>query len=195
MERLKMMALEASTGHSRGSEPSADYGVAELESGIAGRLWVQSQRNLLDRPMPPVQACVASSPQSSQLDSDDMLAEQEQEWHRSQCTSSLQNDGLHEFPRGLSPSIVYAQAIQPQGRPFSSLVVQGDPWEDEDDLLLDSRSPIAPLLPLPQSQSCRSPPLTAHFSLDQPAVANPDASHELLTEIHMDCTEDLLLVS
>jgi hypothetical protein len=195
MKRLKMMVLEASTGHSRGSEPSANYGVAGLESGIAGRLWVQSQKNLLDRPMPPVQACVASSPQSSQLDSDDMLAEQEQEWHRSQHTSSLQDDGMHEFPKGLSSSTVYAQAIKPQGRPFSSLAVQGYPREDEHDLLLDSHPPIAPLLPLPQSQSCRSPPLTAHFSLDQPAVANHDVSHELLTEFDIDRTEDLLLVS
>jgi hypothetical protein len=221
---LKKIAQHTSMDHLHPTQPNANYENTAAEPVIASRLWVQSQRTLLDKAMAPVKACVTSILESSQLDSDDMLAEGEQDRHHVPRTTSFQTDSLHECFEDVSATD-YAQATEQQGQSLGSPSLLFDVREGEDNLFLDSHSPNVvsatvrtadirlhepssptvyalskPRIPIQQynissSQRCLTTSQTAQHPLEHQSDADYETSHRLSHEGDVDCTEDLLLIS
>lgn len=221
---LKTIAHQVSPDRLYRRIPDADYEAAEAESVIASQLWVQSQRSLLDKPMAPIKACVASIVQQAQPASDDMLAEEEEAWHHTQPTTSFQADGLHECFEDGSALTADPQATQQQGRFLRSPGLLFDVCEDDDDLLLDSHSlneifaaacsangqllmPGSPAIyPLftpdmsiqqstaSTSRCCLGTSQALQHPSQQQTNSEHEFSHQVSYEGDVDHTEDLLLV-
>ncbi|KAG9186399.1 hypothetical protein G6011_02955 [Alternaria panax] len=223
MDRLSTKAQETSSGRSGGKDPIAGYGVAEIHSAIASRLWTESQMSLLGKPMIPIQACIASSPYPEHPVSDDMLAEEEPHWYHTRRTTLFEDNSSWESSNDISASAEYAQTTQQYGTPLGSPYLDIDVRESEDDLLLDS-SPQNTMTntscsadglfhaPSSLDEYCLSMPLvsdqqsvttephhclstlqTVGLSPDHLSIANSQNLHQPLSENDVDCTEELLL--
>ena len=137
MKRLSPMAQETSSSLPSDKWPIVGCDAAENNLAIARRLWVISQRSLLDKPVVSIQACINSSHPDHPV-SDDMLAEEEPLWHYSRHTTPVQDNRPRELCNDVSPPAGYAQMNQQHGRSIGSPHLDIDVRESEDDLLLDS---------------------------------------------------------
>ncbi|KAF7672493.1 hypothetical protein GT037_009524 [Alternaria burnsii] len=137
MKRLSPMAQETWSSLPSDKWPILGYDAAENNLAIAGRLWVISQRSLLDKPLVSIQACINSSHPDHPV-SDDMLAEEEPLWHYSRRTTPDQDNHPRELSNDVLPPAGYAQTNPQHGRSIGSPYLNIDVRESEDDLLLDS---------------------------------------------------------
>lgn len=128
---------------------ATQHRVAYTKSSIAAQLWNHSQKTLLCDPLPPTQACVASDLDKVDLDSDDMLAEQDKEWvsdvYRVNDEGNVSSnsgetiDDRRTLPATL-PTVISDNhpgrvCQQPSGEPFGNVLSEFD-----EELLFDSLS-------------------------------------------------------
>lgn len=222
MKRLSPMAQETLSSFPSDKWPILGYDAAENNLAIAGRLWVISQRSLLDKPLVSIQACINSSHPDHPV-SDDMLAEEEPLWHYSRRITPDQDNRPRELSNDVLPPAGYAQTNPQHGRSIGSPHLNIDVRESEDDLLLDSypqntmantscsadmhfHTPdisdedLLPALHVPNQQSviaesyhCLSTSQTAGLSLDNSSIANPKNLNQPLLENDVERTKEFVL--
>lgn len=222
MKRLSPIAQGTSSSLPSDKWPIVRYDAAENNLAIAGRLWVISQRSLLDKPVVSIQACINPS-HSDHPVSDDMLAEEEPLWYYSRRTTPVQDDRPRELSNEVLPPAGYAQTNQQHGRSIGSPHLDIDVRDSEDDLLLDSypqntmentfcsadkhfHTPdsldddLLLTLHIPNQQSviaesyhCLSTLQTAGLSLDNSSIANPENPNQPLFENDVERTEEFVL--
>ena len=122
--------------------------IVRIRSSTAAQLWIRSQRILLRDPVPPTQACVASDLDEVYLDSDDILAEEDNKWvgdvYRANDGDNILSESSETIDNGCS--LPATPSIAPGGhypgqlyrQPSSKLALENDPQEFDEELLFDS---------------------------------------------------------
>ncbi|USP76698.1 hypothetical protein yc1106_03972 [Curvularia clavata] len=122
--------------------------VTRTKSSIAAQLWNHSQKILLQDPVPPTQACVASDLEQLDSDSDDMLAEEHDEWFENMPkfndgdnvlsnSSGTIDDGC-TLPPTMSTTNSDKHSVQTYQQSSGKPILGTDPLEFDEELLFDS---------------------------------------------------------